>query len=86
MHREDLLSAGDLASRSAVTLGEFWPQEGEGPGPKAGSFPSPHMVLGGELPWELGGPGGPKEPSPGPLPTVGLWAVFWLGSAPTPFF
>lgn len=60
-----------------MTLGEFGPKEtagwGERPGPKAGLFPSPHMVLGGELPWE-------QEA----LQTVGLWAVFWLGSAPTP--
>lgn len=45
---------------------------GERPGPKPGLFPSPHLVLGGELPWE-------QEA----LQTLGLGAIFWLGSAPT---
>lgn len=40
-------------------------------GPKAGLSPPPHMVLGWELPWELGCPLGPTELSPGPLQTMG---------------
>lgn len=68
-------------------LGEFWPKETAGLGwvtrAEGWPVPLPHMVLGGELPLELGGPQGPTELSPSPLRTVGLWAVFWLGSAPT---
>ena len=34
--------------------------------------PSPHMVLGWELPWELGGPQDPSELSPGPSADKGI--------------
>lgn len=81
MHREDLLSPGNLASGSAVTLEEFWPKETAGlgweaRGLKAGLSPPPHMVLGWELPWEPGCPPGPTELSPGPLQTTGSRGCF----------
>lgn len=53
-------------------------QAGVGDGREAGPGPSPHMVLGGELPWELGA-SGTAELSPGPhrQRVSGLFSPGW---------